>query len=89
MQQQTTYERSYLEAFEAFHSNGAKNDPAYVRSARQQAIQVFGKIGFPTARRGNEKWKYTDFGVVPTGTVRGEVAASSGQGGWALQTGQG
>ncbi len=62
MQQQTAYVAPYLEAFDAFQGKRASGDPAYVRARRQEAIERFGALGFPTARRGNEAWKYTDVG---------------------------
>ncbi len=62
MQQQTAYEAPYLEAFDAFQRAYASGDPAYIQTHRREAIERFGAMGFPTARRGNEAWKYTDVG---------------------------
>ena len=62
MQQQTAYEAPYLEAFDAFQAGHASADPAYIQAHRRKAIERFGTLGFPTARRGNEAWKYTDVG---------------------------
>ena len=62
MQQQTAYEALYLEAFDAFQRGHASVDPAYIQAHRRKAIDRFGAMGFPTARRGNEAWKYTDVG---------------------------
>ena len=31
---------------------------------RRNAIEQFKSSGFPTARRGNEEWKYTDVGPI-------------------------
>lgn len=62
MQQQTAYEAPYLEAFDAFQKGHASRDPAYIQAHRREAIQRFASMGFPTARRGNEAWKYTDVG---------------------------
>ena len=33
---------------------------SWLEEIRQPAWSVFNDIGLPTARRGNEKWKYTD-----------------------------
>ena len=33
---------------------------SWLEEIRQPAWSVFSDIGLPTARRGNEKWKYTD-----------------------------
>lgn len=60
MTQQATQEERYLSAFKAFEHNGASTDPAWLRELRRQAIADFDRLGFPTARRGNEPWKYTD-----------------------------
>lgn len=49
---------------EAFHSlkdaDGFQSDPSWVLSLRESAFAKFEGLGFPTARRGNEEWKYTD-----------------------------
>lgn len=61
MTQQTASQRArYLDAFESFERNGASADPAWVRDLRRDAAARFADLGFPTARRGNEEWKYTD-----------------------------
>ena len=60
MTQQATHEQRYLSAFKAFEHNGAGADPTWLRELRRHAIADFERLGFPTARRGNEPWKYTD-----------------------------
>ncbi len=50
----------YLEQSRAFERNGASIDPAWLRDARRAALADFQRLGFPTARRGNEAWKYTN-----------------------------
>jgi Fe-S cluster assembly protein SufD len=61
MPQQTASQTArYLDAFGAFERNGASADPAWVRDLRRDAAARFADLGFPTARRGNEEWKYTD-----------------------------
>ena len=62
MQHQTAYETPYLEAFDAFQKGHASVDPAYIQAHRREAIERFGAVGFPTARRGSEAWKYTGVG---------------------------
>ena len=52
----TTYE-SYLSDHQAAELEA--NGPAWLRDIRGQAIARFEELGFPTARRGNERWKYT------------------------------
>ncbi|MBI4329164.1 MAG: Fe-S cluster assembly protein SufD [Chloroflexi bacterium] len=50
----------YLRAFDSLELNGATQDPSWVRALRKAAIARFKELGFPTTRRGNEEWKYTD-----------------------------
>ncbi|MEO8456265.1 MAG: Fe-S cluster assembly protein SufD [Chloroflexota bacterium] len=46
----------YTVAFERLRHGG----PDWLRALRQQAFDRFQALGFPTARKGNEAWKYTD-----------------------------
>ena len=34
--------------------------PSWLQETRSGALERFSELGFPTARRGNEKWKYTN-----------------------------
>jgi Fe-S cluster assembly protein SufD len=55
-QQQTA---PFLEAYQALQ--GAHSAaPDWLRQVREAAMARFQELGFPTARRGNEAWKYTD-----------------------------
>ena len=54
----------YVEAQRGLESDGYARDPAWVRSLRASALSRFQELGFPTARRGNEEWKYTDVGPI-------------------------
>ena len=54
--------QTYLDAFNLFEQNGGTHDPSWVRQLRSDAIYRFKDLGFPTARKGNEEWKYTDTG---------------------------
>ena len=63
-QRLATQEEAYLAASESFESNGASRDPSWVRDLRKAALSRFRELGFPTSRRGNEEWKYTDIGPV-------------------------
>jgi Fe-S cluster assembly protein SufD len=38
--------------------------PRWLRDLRKQAIEHFSDVGFPTARKGNEPWKYTNVGPI-------------------------
>ena len=53
-------EETYLQAFDLFERNGSAQDPPWAHKLRKAAISRFNDLGFPTARRGNEEWKYTD-----------------------------
>tara|TARA_B100000315_G_scaffold96973_1_gene89162 strand:+ start:4181 stop:5539 length:1359 start_codon:yes stop_codon:yes gene_type:complete len=50
---------SYQDQFHALRRNGASEVPPWLRELSEQAWSRFTQLGFPTARRGNEKWKYT------------------------------
>jgi Fe-S cluster assembly protein SufD len=50
----------YSAAFEALHRGAAADDPQWVQALRREAMSRFMELGLPTARRGNEDWKYTD-----------------------------
>ena len=63
MAQVLAKENRYLSDFQTFTGSLAAHDPAWLQDIRQQALARFTELGFPTARRGNEKWKYTS--VVP------------------------
>jgi Fe-S cluster assembly protein SufD len=58
MTQVATRFPKYFADFQALVGrNGA---PPWLGQLRQQAWDRFAELGLPTARRGNEKWKYTD-----------------------------
>ena len=59
IQQTVSPEQSYLECFDALAASPSPQPP-WVRELRREAISRFAQLGFPTARRGNEEWKYTD-----------------------------
>ena len=55
----TTYDR-YAEQYSAVPASG----PDWLRKLRQNGFDNFTRLGFPTARRGNEAWKYTNVAPV-------------------------
>jgi len=57
-----TYDR-YLADFEA-HSAELAAQPSWLRELRHQAISHFREVGLPTARKGNEPWKYTNIAPI-------------------------
>ena len=59
-QTQTAHTEQYLAAFEAVERDDRGRSPEWLRELRREAMAAFDRTGFPTARRGNEEWKYTD-----------------------------
>ncbi|MEX0801562.1 MAG: Fe-S cluster assembly protein SufD [Dehalococcoidia bacterium] len=53
----------YLDDFRALEASLA-GEPEWLRALRDRAWSRFAEIGFPTARRGNEPWKYTNAGPI-------------------------
>ena len=68
MAQALATEERYLSDFQAFERDLAAHGPAWVHRTRQQALSHFTQLGFPTARRGNEKWKYTNVAPIAQAT---------------------
>lgn len=50
----------YAADFARFEREVGGEDAPWLRELRRQAIERFARVGFPTARRGNEEWKYTN-----------------------------
>ena len=55
----TEYDR-YAEQY----ANVAGSGPEWLRGLRRKGFDNFSRLGFPTARRGNEAWKYTNVAPV-------------------------
>ena len=55
--QQLTSLENYTAAFDSLEN---PTHPSWVQELRKSAFTKFNELGFPTARRGNEEWKYTD-----------------------------
>jgi Fe-S cluster assembly protein SufD len=49
----------YLADFQSLTQGLVTNAPSWLSSLRDDAWSRFNETGFPTARRGNERWKYT------------------------------
>lgn len=60
-----SYER-YMADFDTAARNGG--GPEWLGELRRQAIESFGRVGFPTQTRGNERWKYTNVGPLARAT---------------------
>ncbi|MEE8385689.1 MAG: Fe-S cluster assembly protein SufD [Dehalococcoidia bacterium] len=56
--------KTYQADFRTFKKGVSAKGPPWLRQVRQQALSRFSELGFPTARRGNEKWKYTNVGPI-------------------------
>lgn len=63
-QRTATLERRYVEAWNDVIAPASSEAPAELHALRESAIAKFEEVGFPTARRGNEAWKYTDVGPI-------------------------
>lgn len=62
-----TYDR-YLTDFRTFERGLPAKGPKWLRQVRERALSCFSELGFPTARRGNERWKYTNVGPIADAT---------------------
>ncbi|PKB80052.1 MAG: Fe-S cluster assembly protein SufD [SAR202 cluster bacterium Io17-Chloro-G9] len=51
--------QSYAESFLALTQGFNGDVPGWAQELRDTAWSTFQRVGFPTARRGNERWKYT------------------------------
>ena len=56
------------------YANVAGFGPTWLRNLRQKGFDNFSRLGFPTARRGNEAWKYTN--VAPVARAEFSVSTS-------------
>lgn len=52
----------YAREFETVKKSQGDNSSSWLDSLRETAWNEFARLGFPTTRRGNELWKYTDLG---------------------------
>ena len=50
--------------------------PAWLNGLRQKGFDNFSRLGFPTARRGNEAWKYTNVAPIARSELSLPTAAS-------------
>jgi len=80
MTQKSTATDRYVSEFEAFDKSIDGAGPDWLRAIRRAAIERFQDVGLPTARKGNEPWKYTNvasivgqtFSAAPAATVSRE-----------------
>lgn len=57
---ETTIPNQFEKTFSGFEKISSKIDPEWVKSIRKESLLIANSLGLPTARRGNEEWKYTD-----------------------------
>ena len=55
---------TYEADFQLTRTERAASSPAWLTELGDQAWSSFSQLGFPTARRGNERWKYTNVAPV-------------------------
>jgi Fe-S cluster assembly protein SufD len=58
----------YVSDFRTFEKTAPANGASWVQDIREHGLSRFRDLGFPTARRGNEKWKYTNVGPIASAT---------------------
>ena len=54
----------YSADFQSLNESLGVGGPSWLRDIRENAWSRFIETGFPTARRGNERWKYTNVGPI-------------------------
>ena len=59
------------------YANIAGSGPEWLRRLRQKGFDNFSRLGFPTARRGNEAWKYTNVAPVARAEFSAPVASET------------
>lgn len=57
----------YLNDHRAFEVGLPSGQPRWLQELRGRALQRFSELGFPTARKGNEPWKYTNVAPIAEG----------------------
>jgi Fe-S cluster assembly protein SufD len=71
---------SYLADYRALQTTAPRDGagPDWFGPLRQRAWELFSETGLPTARRGNERWKYTNLAALAkTGFVRAEATGAN------------
>jgi len=68
---------TYLSDFRTFEETLPPGEPGWLRDLRARAISRFVALGFPTARRGNEAWKYTNVAPIAEGGFAYSAAPAS------------
>ena len=58
----------YQSDFEVLEKSLSNGEASWLKDIRRQAFDRFEETGFPTVRRGNEKWKYTNIAPIARAT---------------------
>ena len=76
----TTFEsyQRYREDIAAFRERLSDNGPSWLREIRENGASSFDDLGFPTATRGNERWKYTNVAPIARATFEYPLASLNG-----------
>ena len=56
----------YISDHNMLQNARVSKDPNWLKRLREQGFKSFSDLGLPTARRGNEKWKYTNVRPIAT-----------------------
>ncbi|MCH8108794.1 MAG: Fe-S cluster assembly protein SufD [Chloroflexi bacterium] len=71
----TKYEK-YTSDYDSLQKRQENKGPAWLHDIRERGMNSFSELGLPTARRGNEKWKYTNVGPIASATFSYPADAS-------------
>jgi Fe-S cluster assembly protein SufD len=58
----------YAADFETLEETASANGSTWLRDVRKDGLAAFERLGFPTERRGNERWKYTNVAPIARAT---------------------
>ncbi len=75
MTQASTVNKQYAQDFQRLRERLGDTEPSWLHDMRIRAFETFTALGFPTARRGNEPWKYTNVGPIAAATFTYDGAA--------------
>ena len=78
-QKTMSQEQKYLEAWHSSIASNASALPGNIHVLRESAIAKFSELGFPTRRRGNEEWKYTDVRSIANASFESLVSSPTNQ----------
>ena len=71
-----SYEK-YVSDFMTLEHDPAVNGPGWLNDIRKQGLEAFEGLGFPTATRGNERWKYTNVTPIAKATFEYPLQADA------------